>query len=131
LHVAFAVGDYTSIFGDTYYVTTPVVVTKAGGRNYAYTLNLEGEQYKLGRVQYQKPNGIGQFLDSTFFINSTADTFMQLLIDNMNRAFPDEGWQLGYVVADGTVKNLAFDGVNCLEALNTLVEAFDTEWLVE
>lgn len=130
-HTSFAVGDYATVFGYTYYLTTPAVVTKAGGRNYSYSLNMEGEQHKAGRVQYQKPNGIGQFLDSTFFINSTADTFMQLLIDNMNRAFPDEGWQLGYVVADGAIRNLAFDGVNCLEALNTLAEAFETEWLIE
>lgn len=130
-HVSFALGDYANIFGATYYLTTYPAVTKSGNRDYTFTLNMEGEQHKLGRVQYQKPNGIGQFLDSTFFINSTADTFMQLIIDNMNRAFPDDGWQLGYVVADGTVKNLPFDGVNCLEALNTLAEAFDTEWLVE
>lgn len=130
-YTSFAVGDYATIFSETYYITTPAVVKKVGNRNYAYQLDLEGEQHKLGRTQYQKPNGIGQFRNSTFFINSTADTFVLLLIDNMNRAFPDDGWELGYVVADGTVKNLAFDGVNCLEALNTLAEAFDTEWLVE
>lgn len=130
-HVHFAIGDYATIFGARYYLTTYPTVSKEGTRNYTFTLNMEGEQHKLGRVQYQKPNGIGQFLDSTFFINSTADTFMQLLIDNMNRAFPDDVWELGYVVADGTVKNIPFDGVNCLEALNTLAESFDTEWLVE
>lgn len=130
-YVHFAIGDYASIFGSTYYLTTFPTVTKSGGRNYQYTLNLEGEQHKLGRVQYQKPNAIGQFLESTFFINSTADTFMQLLIDNVNRVFPEDGWEVGYVVADGTVKNIAFDGVNCLEVLNILAEEFDTEWLIE
>lgn len=129
-HLVFSIGDYASILGDTYYLTTRPVTEKAGRRDYRYTLNMEGEQHKLGRVQYQKQNGIGQFLDSHFFINSTADTFLKLLVDNMNRVFPDEGWKAGYVVDNG-VRNIQFDGVNCLEAIATIADAFETEWLVE
>jgi len=49
---------------------------------------------------------------------------------NVQRVFPDEGWRLGFV-EDTEVKNIQFDSVNCLEVLNTLAQAFETEWLVE
>ncbi|MGJ1196294.1 phage tail protein [Sphingobacterium spiritivorum] len=122
--------DYAEILGETYYLTQIPTVSKEGKRDYQYTLSMEGEQCKLGRVEFLQSNLIGQYFKNPFFINDKAETFMTLLLRNIERVFPGEGWKLGYVV-DSEIKNISFDNQNCLEALSTLAEAFDTEWLIE
>ncbi len=128
--VHFMVEDWAMVFGETYYITMRPIVVKEGNRNYAYTLDMEGEQYKLGRALYMQENVISQYFNNPFFINDKAEVMMTLLLRNVQRVFPDDGWKLGFV-EDTEIRNVQFDGMNCLEVLNLLAEQFETEWLIE
>lgn len=128
--VKFKIQDWATILGETYYVTTSPTRRKEGNRNFSYSLIMEGEQYKLGRVQFMQANPISQYFNNPFFINDRPIVMMTLLLRNIERIFPGEGWKLGNVI-DGEVKNLSFDSMNCLEALNYIAEQYQTEWLID
>lgn len=128
--VRFRIEDYIDVFGQRYYVTTRPIWTKVYTRNYTYELNLEGEQYKLGRVRCRQVNSLNQYFNNPFFINDKLETMAILVLNNMQRVFPDDGWNLGYV-EETEVKNVQFDSMNCLEVINHLATTFETEWLIE
>jgi len=128
-YVRFLPGDRATVHGEDYHLTTPPTVRKEQGRHYAYRLEMEGERHKLGRALYRQANAIGLYYGNPFHLNADARTMMQLLVANVDRCHPGEGWKLGQVEETG-IKNVRFDGSNCLEAANLIAGAFDTEWHV-
>jgi hypothetical protein len=77
----------------------------------------------LQNVQY-----LNDLSATEFSLFGTADTFIDLLIANAKRN--GINWKKGGVMAS-EYKNLTFSGVDCLSALGTLAEQFDTEWFVD
>lgn len=130
IHIDFRVGDHCVIFSEQYYVSQRPVKIKTANREFEYTLYLEGEQHKLGRTRYFTYSSTNGLNEKTFFVNGKPLVFMQLLLENVNRLFPGDGWKLGFVL-DAPERNIGFDNNNCLEVLNRLAEEFGTEWLIE
>lgn len=128
--VSFEIGDYIEIFGEIYTIHVPSNDTGVFKRNYSYQLNFEGQAYKLGRVSYLFLDQFNRFTKPVFFLNATPLSFLQLAVYNMQRAFPEENWQIGNCI-DGPVKNIDFSSENCLEAISKVAENFDTEFIVE
>lgn len=125
------IGDYTTVYGNTYYVhaTQMPVVTKKGTYLYEYDLQMVSCQYLLQNAQYlflgNEDNSLTQ---PDWTLHGTANDFIDLLIQNANRT--------GYTFEKGSViqtgyKDLTFSNVDCYSALSTLAQEFNTEWFVE
>lgn len=130
IRVGFGIGDYAVILNERYTLNTPTRENKRTKRDYEYTLNFEGQGYKLGRADYLFLDSQNRFTLSYFFLNVRPLEFLQLIVYNMQRMFPNEDWKIGKCI-DAEPKNISFDGVNCLEAINTLAEQYETEFIVE
>jgi len=128
--IAFAIGDYATIFGALYQVNRPVPFKKIATRNISYTLTLEGLQYQLNKTAYLFLDANNHFTEGKFSLRGRPLDFMNLVIHNMNRMYPGEGWTLGDVVT-GDYVTLDFDSQKCIEVLSTLASQFKTEYLVE
>lgn len=119
------IGDYCNVFGNTYYIHSQKlpVITKNSRFGFDYDVQLMAPQYLLQNVQF-----LDDLSQSNFSLFGTADTFIDLLISNARRN--GINWKKGGVIAS-EYKNLTFSGVDCLSALGTLAQDFDTEWFVD
>ena len=55
--------------------------------------------------------------------------FAQMIVDNMNRARPNETWTVGYCI-DHSPLQCTFSNTDCLEAATSIASAFETEFWV-
>ena len=60
----------------------------------------------------------------------TPTRYAQLIVDNMNRARPNQTWTVGYCVP-AEPKETTFSNVKCLEACSSIAELFETEFWVD
>lgn len=125
----FKIGDYCTIYGSKYRMNRDAVWTRNWKRSYSYTLTLEGQYFQLSRVQYLTLNANNNFTEGKFTLRAKPADFLDLVVSNMNRVFPSEGWQAGFVI-DADFQQLDFAGENCLQALTKMADAFGTEFLI-
>lgn len=119
------IGDYCNVYGNTYYIHAQKlpVITKNSRFGFDYDIQMMAAQYLLQNVVF-----LNDLSQPDFSLYATAETFMDQLIINAKRN--GINWKKGGVI--GTeYKNLTFSGVDCLTALGTLAQAFDTEWFVD
>jgi hypothetical protein len=128
--IDFQIGDYANIFDTLFRLNKDAEFDKIWKRDYDFTLTMEGPTYELRRAQYLTLNANNHFTDGKFSLHAKPVVFLQLLIDNMNRAFPGLGWELGSVL-DADYQTIEFDGNKCLQVLNTLADRFKTEYIIE
>lgn len=126
----FQIGDYAIIFGAKYTLNTAPSLQKTATRDYAYKLTLEGKVQDMGRVGFMFLDANNQFTDSDFSMMGKLADFGNLLVLNMQRVFPNDGWVLGGMI-DTDYQSLPFSNVSCLAAMNDIVKAFDSEWYVD
>lgn len=127
--VDFEIGDYANIFGYLYKMNTLPAVQKIFDRNFSYSATLEASMYDLGKTSFLFPDAENNLTVPDFPINAKPAEFLTLIVANLNRLFLG-GWTAG-VAIDAPEKLIEFNGVNCLEAINQICEAFETEFLVE
>jgi len=60
----------------------------------------------------------------------TPTRYAQLIVDNMNRARPNQTWTVGYCIP-AEPKESTFSNVKCLDAASSIAELFETEFWVE
>lgn len=128
-YVEFEIGDYANIFGLLYKMNRVPVPQKVFDRNFSYNVSLEGRMYDLGRAQFFFPDAENNLTVPDFSVNAKPAYFLALIVANLNRLFLG-GWTSG-VAIDVPEKNIDFSGLNCLEAIRKICEAFETEFLVE
>lgn len=131
--VSFRIGDYADILGSRYTLNQRVSATKQFNRDFSYSFPFEGEAYKLARPEYLFLDSFNRYTKSYFFLNAAPIDHLRLLVSNMNRLFPSDGWSIGNCI-DGPIKNIQYQGVNCLEAINIMAskdQGWDTEFFVE
>lgn len=124
------IGDYTTVYGTTYYVaaTQMPVVTKKGTYLYEYDIQMVSCQYLLQNAQYMFLNSDNSLTQPDWTLHGTASDFIDLLIQNAKRTgYP---FEKGSVIETG-YKDLTFSNVDCYSALSTLASEFATEWFVE
>jgi hypothetical protein len=60
----------------------------------------------------------------------TPTRYAQLIVDNMNRARPNQTWTVGYCIP-AEPKESTFSNVKCLDAASSIAELFETEFWVD
>lgn len=124
-HAGFQVGDWCSVFGETYKVNKPPIEEKVP---YRFTMTMESFQFDLTKVQYMFYGDDNTIKEGDFSLMGNADTFIDLLLKNLQRI--DISWTKGQV-APSEYKNLTFSNDSCLAVLGKLADAFSTEFWVE
>ena len=133
---SYGIGDAITVFGRDYRLNRLPKVKKSGFAEYQYDLEFEGIQYDLLRVTYDvNINTTKNELQDIQGDSLTGDLkrFMDVLISNANRVFPDK-WALGKCPETVGDKTLTFaENDNCLSVLQTLCSAdnFGVEFEIE
>ena len=123
---SYGIGDAITVFGRDYRLNRLPKVKKSGFAEYQYDLEFEGIQYDLLRVTYDvNINTTKNELQDIQGDSLTGDLkrFMDVLISNANRVFPDK-WALGKCPETVGDKTLTFaENDNCLSVLQNLCTA--------
>ena len=129
LNLYFALPTYTEIptgawcefQGERYTLNQPVKVVKHNSRHFEYTLTMDSEGANLKNYKFRNPN------DKTLKFPFTASPryHIQILVDCLNMI--DSGWQVGTTI-EANEKLISYNHNNCLEALDMIAKAFETEY---
>lgn len=133
-HIDIPVGAWTEFEGQRYELLQPENFKKHGVRNFEYTLIMESEQGKLKKYKFRElvfAENTQQWGGSRrlkFSLTAQPQEHIKMLVDNLNKR--DSGWSVGQCV-EFTERGLSYNHTNCLDALNQIADAFNTEWEVE
>jgi len=128
--INFKYGDYIMLDSKKYRLNTPAKFTKNAKRNYEYSLTFDSDTQQLGKVLFLFLDSQNRFTEGEFSITGKAIDFLELLIKNLKRLYPNYGYVIGSVIDSETV-TMDFSGNNCLEVLGMLAEKFETEWFID
>lgn len=129
LNIYFSLSTYTDIptgawcefQGERYTLNQPAKVVKHNSRHFEYTLTMDSEEANLKNYKFRNPN------DKTLKFPFTASPryHIQILVDCLNMI--DSGWQVGTTI-EANEKLISYNHNNCLEALDMIAKAFETEY---
>ena len=129
LNLYFALPTYTEIptgawcefQGERYTLNQPAKVVQHNSRHFEYTLTMDSEGANLKNYKFRNPN------DKTLKFPFTASPryHIQILVDCLNMI--DSGWQVGTTI-EANEKLISYNHNNCLEALDMIAKAFETEY---
>ena len=125
-HKEIPLGSYCQFKGMNYYLFRPENFKKQHTRNFEYTLLLETEQALLRNFKFRSETDRPPRLK--FSLTGPPELFLKLLVLNLNRA--DSGWAVGKCLEAAEI-TLDFNNQSCMEALNSIADAFKTEWEIE
>lgn len=129
LNLYFSLSTYTDIptgawcefQGERYTLNQPAKVVKHNSRHFEYTLTMDSEGANMKNYKFRNPN------DKTLKFPFTASPHyhIQILVDCLNMI--DSGWQVGTTI-EANEKLISYNHNNCLEALDMIAKAFETEY---
>ncbi|ADY51511.1 hypothetical protein Pedsa_0939 [Pseudopedobacter saltans DSM 12145] len=122
------IGDTVEVYGRVYKLNRPANVTKISNKQYDYTLEFEALFYDLAKVQLRGLDATNQLTEAEFTIMANAADIVDLIVRNANRLY--SGYTIG-VVDETELQNFIFNGENCLQALNRLADAFQSEFWID
>ncbi|HEY8660602.1 MAG TPA: hypothetical protein VIL78_16315 [Hanamia sp.] len=125
--INFLIGDYTDVFGETYYLARAATITKTSLYNYKYEMQMVSSQYALSKAQYMFYDSMNILREGEFSLTGNAGMFIDLMIKNINRI--DTGWTKGGIIDTGT-KTITFSKTDCGSALAAIATAFQTEYCI-
>jgi len=131
--LTFLLGDKITIVGRDYTMNTPATERKLSETQFIYDLQFEGVQYDMIRAAYSV--NVDTTSNEIQDINGDSLTgdlkrFLDVLISNLNRVFPDK-WVLGtYPTTTETITETFSDTDNCLSVLQGLCseDKYNTEF---
>lgn len=130
----FRVNDTITVYGREYFLTDLPNAKKNGERNFEYTLQFKGMQYRMMKTQLRDYDSTGVSVQGgSFSLMADLRMFVDLIVRNLCRMYGVGTWVVGEC-PDGTeYKNLTFDNENCLQALQNLCSAdnYDTEFDIQ
>ncbi|WP_159467923.1 hypothetical protein [Dyadobacter sp. 3J3] len=121
------IGTKIMVFSDEYTLNYVPQAQKNSGREFSYDLVFEGVQYDLLRSQYFNTDVLGVYTSGEFSLTGVIDIFISSLIYNANRTFGAGKWIKGEI-AESDTKTVTFSNLDCLAALQTICQAFSTEF---
>ncbi|GAO43801.1 phage tail protein [Flavihumibacter petaseus] len=127
-HISFQINDWCEVFGERYVVNAKPTVTKSSTRYYDYKVPMVAEGTLISRVQFLFLGDDNSLKEPDFSLMGNADTFMDLLMQNLHRV--DSSWVRGQVQPTA-YKNMTFSAENCYNALSRIAEEFGTEFWLE
>lgn len=129
LTLYFALPSYTDIptgawcefANERYTLNQPAKIVKHNTQHFEYTLTMDSEGVNLKNYKFRNPN------DKTLKFPFTASPHyhIQILVDCLNMI--DSGWQVGNCI-EASEKLVSYNHNNCLEALEMIAKAFETEY---
>ena len=114
-------GAWCEFANERYTLNQPAKIVKHNTRNFEYTLTMDSEGANLKNYKFRNPN------DKTLKFPFTASPryHIQILVDCLNMI--DSGWQVGNCI-EASEKLVSYSHNNCLEALEMIAKAFETEY---
>ena len=114
-------GAWCEFANERYTLNQPAKIVKHNTRNFEYTLTMDSESVNLKNYKFRNPN------DKTLKFPFTASPryHIQILVDCLN--IIDSGWQVGNCI-EASEKLISYNHNNCLEALEMIAKAFETEY---
>ncbi len=114
-------GAWCEFQGERYTLNQPAKVVKHNSRHFEYTLTMDSEGANLKNYKFRNLN------DKTLKFPFTASPHyhIQILVDCLNMI--DSGWQVGTTI-EANEKLISYNHNNCLEALDMIAKAFETEY---
>ena len=114
-------GAWCEFQGERYTLNQPAKVVKHNSRHFEYTLTMDSEGANLKNYKFRNPN------DKTLKFAFTASPryHIQILVDCLNMI--DSGWQVGTTI-EANEKIISYNHNNCLEVLDMIAKAFETEY---
>ena len=114
-------GAWCEFQGERYTLNQPAKIVKHNSFSFEYTLTMDSEGANLKNYKFRNPN------DKTLKFPFTASPryHIQILVDCLNMI--DSGWTLGTTI-EASEKLISYNHNNCLEALDMIAKAFETEY---
>ena len=114
-------GAWCEFQGERYTLNQPAKIVKHNSFSFEYTLTMDSEGANLRNYKFRNPN------DKTLKFPFTASPryHIQILVDCLNMI--DSGWQVGNCI-EASEKLVSYNHNNCLEALDMIAKAFETEY---
>lgn len=114
-------GAWCEFQGERYTLNQPAKVVKHNSRHFEYTLTMDSEGANLKNYKFRNPN------DKTLKFPFTASPryHIQILVDCLNMI--DSGWHVGTTI-EANEKLISYNHNNCLEVLDMIAKAFETEY---
>nr|DAJ86697.1 MAG TPA: Putative tail protein [Caudoviricetes sp.] len=114
-------GAWCEFANERYTLNQPAKIVKHNTQNFEYTLTMDSEGANLKNYKFRNPN------DKTLKFPFTASPryHVQILVDCLNMI--DSGWQVGNCI-EASEKLVSYNHNNCLEALDMIAKAFETEY---
>lgn len=129
--ITFGIGDWVNVFGEEYKLNTIPTERKINDRSFEYTLQFEGIQYELIKVQILDIDVAGFSTGNSFSLMANLEDFGELIVRNMCRVYGNYSWGLGDVLANTEHKLLDFTNNNCLEVLQTVCDSYEVNFRVK
>lgn len=128
--VPFYLGDFITFEGSNWTLNKLPTVKKLSGKTWQYNGVFQSTKYELIKAMYLLFDNTDTLPSGEFPLTGTADTFMQLLVANLNRVVGSAVWSVGQVIENTDYKNLTFSNEDCLSVLGRLADEFETEYHV-
>nr|DAN64529.1 MAG TPA: Neck appendage protein [Caudoviricetes sp.] len=114
-------GAWCEFQGERYTLNQPAKIVKHNSFSFEYTLAMDSEEANLKNYKFRNPN------DKTLKFPFTASPryHIQILVDCLNMI--DSGWTIGTTI-EAPEKLISYNHNNCLEALDMIAKAFETEY---
>lgn len=122
--VGFTVGDYIEVDGSVYRMNQAPKIVRDERTVFEYTLVFESAKYDLANVQFLLPE---ETVDD--YLTANLGELLQIIVDNANRVYADQ-WARGTYPRKKDVITEQFTEMNCLQALQTLVEDYGYQFRV-
>lgn len=117
------IGCYVEYGGIRYTMEEPPILTKRSPREIEYNVLFNAPQGRLSRYRFR--NSVDGRLK--FCLTGKPHEHLEMLVSNLNLREP--GWTAGECVED-VERLVSYDYSTCMEALDLMATAFDTEWEV-
>ena len=121
-------GAWCEFQGERYTLNQPAKIVKHNSFSFEYTLTMDSEGANLRNYKFRNPN------DKTLKFPFTASPryHIQILVDCLNSSpsfggGQGEDWQVGTTI-EASEKLISYNHNNCLEALDMIAKAFETEY---
>lgn len=101
----------------------------SGVNGYKYVLKFYSRQHDMEACQIKWLAGGRQEL--SFRVTTSLRGFAQLIADNMNEYLGENAWLYDGTLDDTDMREQAFEGVSCWDAINSIANAFGVEWWVD
>lgn len=118
------IGTSCTVDGKEYFLLSPPKRTMRHSALYDYELNLSAYGGMLALWRFRNPVD-GR---TDFPLTAKPSEHLAMLLNNLNAR--SEGWSVGYCIT-ASEKLVLYKTHTCLEALEEIAKAFDTEWVIE